>query len=794
MVKLSEQFHHRDTKTRSERSRASESVRSWKSVDSFSGPVASPLFSSAAPVVNLTDHGSMITDQQFGSSDGLFIDHCSLVIERSADADGQVTLYVYDNNPLAPATNRVNLGRLYGKYYFATSADYQAYIANPAGATQPNETIIYAYYTAADVSGGVTGAFVGEVKSITDNLITPANGDPRSAYTNVTTFQYDSNGNLTQESGPSGTINYVYDLATQRHTETWTGTSYASAVSDIKYGYHSMGEHASVTVLKENGQTPAAVASSTQYNATGGTSTTNLPNTVYTYDPGSRLETTLDSATGTRTTYTYKPNTNYISTETVTRNLSPVTLAVYSYTYRADGLKTGATETTLLPSGATDTAMLTWTYDALDRLMQEVSTDSGNTARNYTNNYSYDLNSNRISETTDANGVNDTITSTYNADNELTQSVDANTGTTVYTYDPNGSQTSVTHTPNGTTSPDTTTTNEYDMQGQLDGTQTTNSSGTTKATYEYDDAGNRVVENNTNTAGTTTTTYYLVDTQNPNGYPQPIEQGTTPGSPQITYVWGAQLISETYATGATIPGVGTATRPTTYYILTDAHGNTRVVTNATGTVVETMNYDAFGNALGFNASVALTTYLYSSMPFDAASGNYYDHARYFDTGTGTFTQADYGYTGSLADPMTDLPYTFTGGDPINMLDLNGHGFTLAGTLSAISDLSLEIATQIRVYPEALVAATRLLAVVNLISFISDPQAYEQSFISTGGNPAEGFATLLDDMNSVGRDALVEWAQAEGVAQTDLALVLQRYLFLRLFRFRDVTAARFRHWW
>ena len=48
----------------------------------------------------------------------------------------------------------------------------------------------FAYYTAADVSGGVTGAFVGEVKSITDNLITSANGDPRSAYTNVTTFQY----------------------------------------------------------------------------------------------------------------------------------------------------------------------------------------------------------------------------------------------------------------------------------------------------------------------------------------------------------------------------------------------------------------------------------------------------------------------------------------------------------------------------------------------------------------------------------------------------------------------------
>ncbi len=87
-------------------------------------------------------------------------------------------------------------------------------------------------------------------------------------------------------------------------------------------------------------------------------------------------------------------------------------------------------------------------------------------------------------------------------------------------------------------------------------------------------------------------------------------------------------------------------------------------------------YDAFGNAIGFDASTALTTYLYSSMPFDAASGNYYDHARYFDTGTGSFTQADYGYTGSLANPMAGLPYTYGGGDPINMLDLNGHDFTV----------------------------------------------------------------------------------------------------------------------
>ena len=64
---------------------------------------------------------------------------------------------------------------------------------------------------------------------------------------------------------------------------------------------------------------------STIYNATGGTSTTTLPNTVYQYGAGSRLTSTFDSATSITTTYAYKPNTNYVRQETVTSTLSPVT-------------------------------------------------------------------------------------------------------------------------------------------------------------------------------------------------------------------------------------------------------------------------------------------------------------------------------------------------------------------------------------------------------------------------------------------------------------------------------------
>ena len=64
MVALNEQFHHDDTKARSNCWPVEKSVQSWKSVDAY----------------NL--QRPMTTDQNFGSSDDLFSDRCSLPIER----------------------------------------------------------------------------------------------------------------------------------------------------------------------------------------------------------------------------------------------------------------------------------------------------------------------------------------------------------------------------------------------------------------------------------------------------------------------------------------------------------------------------------------------------------------------------------------------------------------------------------------------------------------------------------------------------------------------------------------
>jgi hypothetical protein len=82
---------------------------------------------------------------------------------------------------------------------------------------------------------------------------------------------------------------------------------------------------------------------------------------------GGGMETTFDSATGITTTYTYKPNTNYVQSVESAKSVDGSLVSSYSYTYRADGLKTGAVEYSLNADGSSDTVTLSWNYDALDR-------------------------------------------------------------------------------------------------------------------------------------------------------------------------------------------------------------------------------------------------------------------------------------------------------------------------------------------------------------------------------------------------------------------------------------------
>ena len=87
-------------------------------------------------------------------------------------------------------------------------------------------------------------------------------------------------------------------------------------------------------------------------------------------------------------------------------------------------------------------------------------------------------------------------------------------------------------------------------------------------TYAYDESGVRVAE--TTVGGATTT--YLIDAANPTGYAKAIEETT--GTAVRSYVLGLKVEAQADATNGTL------------YFLTDGHGSTRALMDASGQVVK----------------------------------------------------------------------------------------------------------------------------------------------------------------------------------------------------------------
>jgi YD repeat-containing protein len=185
--------------------------------------------------------------------------------------------------------------------------------------------------------------------------------------TRLTEFAYDDEVRLAQVNAPEGVINYGYDLATGRHTSTCTTNS------EVAYGYDELGRLKTVSVLKRNGAavSPPEVTTYT-YTAVGSRETVTLPNgivTTWRYDNLNRL-TNLTHQAGT---------TN---------------LATYSYQLHSTGRRTNATEILRQETGTYLTNTLSWNYDAMYRLTNEVSSSSASDGQ-YSSEYQYDKAGNR---------------------------------------------------------------------------------------------------------------------------------------------------------------------------------------------------------------------------------------------------------------------------------------------------------------------------------------------------------------------------------------------------------------
>ena len=278
-----------------------------------------------------------------------------------------------------------------------------------------------------------------------------------------------------------------------------------------------------------------------------------------------------------------------------------------------------------------------WTYDGTYRLTNE--SIAGDQTENGEVTYGLDPVGNRTSASSDIPGLSP-VSGTFGAgdpDDQLSGEQ----------YDQNKN---VTFTGGKTFA--------YDSENHL----MTMSAGGTSVAMIYDGDGNRVAKTVNGV-----TTYYLVDDLNPTGYPQVVEELSGAGVVERQYTYGLQRIDEEQQ----ITNVWT---PSFYGY--DGGGSVRQLTNATGGVTDTYEYDAFGNALQTSGSTP-NNYLYRGEQYDSDLGLYYLRARYYDPATGRFMSRDpntprpFSSNGIPTDPKYLHNYLYANGDPVNLIDPRG---------------------------------------------------------------------------------------------------------------------------
>jgi RHS repeat-associated protein len=429
-----------------------------------------------------------------------------------------------------------------------------------------------------------------------------------SSIADILTYVYDANGNLTQASNKAGTYTMGYDSLNR---ETSVQGLYNVTLS---YVYDNAGNRTAVQ------------------DSFGGYLTS-------TYDNNNRLSTRSYTGQGTSLSYDQVYDAaGYVTKVDRYSNAGGTTkVGETDYTYDSAGRVTNIQHKN---GSGTGLAQYTYTYDTGSRLTLQTyngtNTSYGYDATSQLTNdggtgYSYDANGNRnmTGWTTGADNqlTNDgTYTYTYDAEGNLsTKSKGAGLETWYYSYDQKNHLTSVRETTDGTTN-ELTVTYSYDVFGNMvQQLKWTNTSGLATLHEVYD--GSEV--------------YMDLDGSN---------------NLQTAYIRGdgANQLESRVSSG------------TANWYLTDHEGTVRDITNASGSVIDSISYDAFGKILSQTASTVTGYYGFQGMRMDQDLGGYLDGMRFLSWSTGRYSQQDQSGLGPDADE-----YRFVGNDPTNATDPSG---------------------------------------------------------------------------------------------------------------------------
>lgn len=335
--------------------------------------------------------------------------------------------------------------------------------------------------------------------------------------------------------------------------------------------------------------------------------------TTYSYDDTHNLTRTVQP-NGVQTDYSYNAVDLLTTLET---NKSATMLTRYNYGYTPSRLRNQMTEL----SGR----VVAYEYDDAQRLVRETIANALNSAQNGTVGYVLDAVGNRLQRNTTVAALPSTSNS-YNSVDRLNTDV----------YDANGNTTQA----DGKTF-------AYDFRDKI-------KSVNANIGLVYDGNGNRVGK----TIGGVTTNY-LVDEMNPTGYSQVVEELAS-GQVQKVYTYGVMLLNQRQLVGGNW---------VTHHYGYDGSGNARYLTDASGAVTDTWDYDVYGNIIGRTGTTA-NNYLYRGQQFDGDLGYYYQRARYYSEARGRFLTMDL-FAGIKCRPKTLHKYQYADADPVNKIDPSG---------------------------------------------------------------------------------------------------------------------------
>ncbi len=498
-------------------------------------------------------------------------------------------------------------------------------------------------------------------------------------------YRYDANDNLTTLTDARGqSILYAYDVLNRKTLATYPTTGATDELLSIATSYDANGnptaysesysgdsvrqttraydDYDRLTQVTDGFGRTIAYSYDANGNRTGLTDPDNIA-TAYRYDADNRLSqvTTGGGVTGysydgsgqiiqisnPNTTVTRQGHDSAGRLTTISHGEGANTLAVYSYSYDANGNRLTQSET---QNGITEHT--TYGFDNADRMTSAAYPDK-------TVSYSYDANYNRLSETTTASGgtVSSDKSYSYNSRNQLTAITDALDAaqSTSYQYDANGNQTI--KSKNGVT-----TTFIYDARDKL---LSVVEAQTTLGQFRYDYQGMRIEKR-----GDGGLIRYSYDGDSV------LTQSDEAGSTVAKYEYGASRLLS----------LNNSSEGRRYYHH-DALGSVIALSDSAGQSGASYRYDAWGNSRETTGQ-SDNPFGFTGHEKDDETGLYYFKARFYDPDTGRFIGQD-SYLGEGETPPSLHRYLYAYSNPTVWVDLDGHLSTEGASRATLEALKTQ---------------------------------------------------------------------------------------------------------